>query len=240
MLPSSLITASHKRRGQNGSRSEIAYRALKHKIVISELAPATILSEAELIAELGIGRTPLREALQRLAYDDLVVILPRRGTMVTDLNPSDLLKIFEIRVELEPFAVRLASERATELQIGEMENLLEACDEFVDPYDYHQLILLDQQIHWLLGQASNNSFLAETLERYYTHVMRLWYVSLHEGSRLREAIQEHADIIASVKVGDGLRAAAIMRAHITKFQSDFAGSLVASNTEQTVLSGGDK
>ena len=225
MLPATLLTASRQRRVNDDSRSEAAYRILKEKIVTLELPPASLLNEAELMAELGLGRTPIREALQRLALENLVVILPRRGTIVADLNMSDLQKIFEIRLELEVYTVQLAAERATPAHIAEMEALFAQADEIIHSGDYHQLIHLDHQAHRMLAQAAQNEFLEETLERLYTHVLRLWYVSLHKVSRLPEAIAEHRDIIAAVKVGDGQRAAQIMRAHITGFQTQFTAVL---------------
>jgi DNA-binding GntR family transcriptional regulator len=225
MLSATLLTTSRQRRVNHDSRSEAAYRILKEKIVSLELPPASLLNEADLMTELDLGRTPIREALQRLALENLVIILPRRGTIVADLNMSDLQKIFEIRLELEAYAVRLAAERATPAQIVEMELLFANCDEFIQQGDYDQLIGLDHQAHRLLAQAAHNEFLEETLERLYTHVLRLWYVSLHKVSRLTEAIEEHRDIIAAVKAGDGQRAGEIMRAHVTGFQAQFAALL---------------
>lgn len=110
MLPATLLTVSRQLRATGDSQSEVAYRILKEKIVNLELPPASLLNEAELMAELDLGRTPIREALQRLALENLVVILPRRGTIVADLNLSDLQKIFEVRLELEVYAARLAAE----------------------------------------------------------------------------------------------------------------------------------
>jgi DNA-binding GntR family transcriptional regulator len=225
MLSATLLTTSRQRRVNHDSRSEAAYRILKEKIVSLELPPASLLNEADLMTELDLGRTPIREALQRLALENLVIILPRRGTIVADLNMSDLQKIFEIRLELEAYAVRLAAERATPAQIVEMELLFANCDEFIQQGDYDQLIGLDHQAHRLLAQAAHNEFLEETLERLYTHVLRLWYVSLHKVSRLPEAIEEHRDIIAAIKARDGQRAAEIMRAHITGFQAQFSAVL---------------
>jgi DNA-binding GntR family transcriptional regulator len=225
MLPATLLTASRQRRVNHDSRSEAAYRIIKEKIVTLKLPPASLLNEADLMAELDLGRTPIREALQRLAFENLVVILPRRGTIVADLNMSDLQKIFEIRLELEVYAVRLAAERATPGQIAEMELLFANCDEMIHQGDYHQLIRLDHQAHRLLAQAAHNEFLEETLERMYTHVLRLWYVSLHKVSRLAEAIEEHRNIVAAIKAGDSQRAAEIMRSHITGFQAQFSAVL---------------
>lgn len=225
MLPATLLTASQQRRGKNDSQSEIAYRILKEKIVTLELPPATLLNEAELINELNLGRTPIREALQRLALENLVVIWPRRGTIVTDLNMSDLQKVFELRLELETLMARLAAERATPEQIAEMEALFSGADNILQNGDHHQLIRLDMEAHRLLAKAAHNEFLEGVLEQLYTHVLRLWYVSLHKVSRLAEALEEHRHIIVAIKAGDGQQAAQIMRAHVAGFQKEFGSVL---------------
>jgi GntR family transcriptional regulator, rspAB operon transcriptional repressor len=169
-----------------------------------------------------LGRTPIREALQRLALDNLVVILPRRGTIVADLNMSDMQKIFEVRIELESYATGLAALRATDRQIAAMEALFAEADTLIQNGDNYQLIKLDHEAHRLLAEAAHNEFLAETLERLYSHVLRLWYVSLHKVSRLREAIEEHREIVTAVKNRDPHQAAAIMRRHVSAFQSEFS------------------
>jgi DNA-binding GntR family transcriptional regulator len=219
MVSSTLLT-THRTVPQR-SLSETAYQRLKEKIITLELPPASLINEAALMQELSVGRTPLREAFQRLAYENLVVILPRRGILVADLNLTDLQKIFEVRIELEIFAVRLAAERATPEQIAEMEALFESADTIIRHGDHRQLIQLDHQAHQLIVKAAHNEFLEESLERLYNHVLRLWYVSLHRVSRLREAIAEHQDLIAAIKAGQGERAAEIMRAHIVGFQTEF-------------------
>jgi DNA-binding GntR family transcriptional regulator len=225
MLSATLLTASRQHRHNLDSHSETAYRLLKEKITTLALPPATLLNETKLMTELNLGRTPIREALQRLAYEHLVVILPRRGTIVADLNLSDIQKIFEVRLELEPYAAQLAAGRATPEQIAAMERLFNGVDELIRQGNPHQLICLDHQAHRLLVQAAQNEFLEEILEQLYTHILRLWYLSLHKVSRLAEAIEEHRHIIAAVKAGDGERAAQIMRAHLTGFQSEFMAVL---------------
>jgi DNA-binding GntR family transcriptional regulator len=222
MESTTLLSALRHYRLHDESHAETAYRSLKEKIVTLALPPASLLSEAQLMAELGLGRTPIREALQRLALDNLVVILPRRGTIVADLNTHDLQKIFEVRLELEPFCCRLAAARATTRQLEEMEALFITTDEIIRTGDNYQLIRLDHRAHLLLAEAAHNEFLEETLDRLYSHVLRLWYVSLHRVARMREAIEEHRQIVAAVKAGDGERAAAIMRQHILHFQAELA------------------
>jgi DNA-binding GntR family transcriptional regulator len=188
MITTSMLTSSHSRRASANSQSGEAYRLIKEQIITLALPPAALIDEAKLMADLELGRTPIREALQRLALENLVVILPRRGTIVADLNMSDLQKIFEIRVDLELLSVRLAAQRATPAQIAGMEALFENADALLHDGDNYQLLGLDHQAHQLLAQAAQNEFLEETLDRLYNHVLRLWYVSLHRIQHLRAAI----------------------------------------------------
>lgn len=220
MLPTSLLTAHHHRQPA-GSQSAEAYARLKAMIVNLELPPASPVDENRLMAELGLGRTPIREALQRLALEALVVIYPRRGTLVADLNPNDLQKIFELRLELEPYAAGLAAERASAEQVAAMEALFAGAEAVLQSGDHRQLIQIDHQAHALLAQAAHNEFLEAALDRLYSHVLRLWHVSLHKVSRLRAAIEEHREIIAAVQARDRARAAQIMRIHVAGFQSEF-------------------
>lgn len=223
MVPATLLTAARQRRrsASHHSLSETAYSRLKEKIVTLELSPASLVSEAELMRELGVGRTPIREAFQRLATENLVIILPRRGILVADLNLADLQKIFEVRIELEAYAARLAAQRASPGEIAEMEALLENGDAIIQHGDHRQLIQLDHAAHRLIVHAAHNEFLEENLERLYNHVLRLWYVSLHKVSRLPEAIAEHRGLVAAIKAGEAGRAAELMRAHILGFQTEF-------------------
>ena len=221
MLSSTLLTTSHQRREQHSSRSELAYQLLKEKIVTLELAPASLLNESELMDELMLGRTPIREALQRLAWENLVVILPRRGMIVADVNFADLQKVFELRIELEAYAARLAAERALPRQVQEMEATFADADEIISNGDNSQLLILDHKAHIQLSKATQNEFLQDTIERLYTHVLRLWYVSIDRVGRLAEAISEHREIIEAVKQGDGETASQIMRTHIRGFQREF-------------------
>jgi DNA-binding GntR family transcriptional regulator len=223
MLPSTLLTAARHRRlsADAHSLSETAYHALKERIVSLDLPPASLVTEAELMEALGVGRTPLREAVQRLAGEALVVILPRRGILVADLNMADLQKIFEVRLELEAYAARLAAQRATPQQVAELEALVARSEAVMRRGDHRELIDLDHQAHRLIVRAAQNEFLEDHLERLYTHVLRMWHVSLHKVGYLREAIAEHRGLAGAICAGDAGRAEALMRAHILGFQREF-------------------
>jgi DNA-binding GntR family transcriptional regulator len=222
MIPTSMLTTARSRGADPISQSDEAYQRIKELIVTLALPPATPIDEGRLIAELGLGRTPIREALQRLSRDSLVVILPRRGTIVADLNMSDVQKIFEMRLDLEVLAVRLAAQRATPAQIAAMEALFADADALLQSGDNDTLIRIDHEAHRLLAQAAHNEFLEDTLDWLYSHVLRLWHVSLHRVQHLREAVEEHRAMIALVKAGDGERAAQLMHTHVAAFQEQFS------------------
>lgn len=232
MLPTTILTANRQNPGTSHSQRAEAYARIKAKIVTLEMPPASLVDEGQLMDELGLGRTPIREALQQLAAENLVVILPRRGTLVADLNTSDLQKVFEIRLELEPYAARLAALRATPEQIAGLQALLQEAraDDLLTSGDHHKLIQLDYRFHRSLARAAHNEFLEDALERLYSHVLRLWHVSLHRVSRLSDAIQEHREIIAAVETRDPGRAAQAMRAHVDGFQTAFVDAISQRST----------
>jgi DNA-binding GntR family transcriptional regulator len=216
MIPTSMLASWRSRRAETLSQSDEAYRRLKELIVTLALPPASPIDESQLMADLGLGRTPIREALQRLSRDSLVVILPRRGTIVADLNMSDVQKIFELRLELEAMAARLAAQRATPSQIAEMEALFADAEDLLKSGDNKALIRLDHTAHLLLAQAAHNEFLEDTLDWLYSHVLR--YLSLDRVKGLSDAVEEHRTIIALVKAGDGEGAAQLMHRHVATFQ----------------------
>lgn len=200
------------------SRSEVAYRQIKEMIVTLKLPPASIINEATLMEQLKLGRTPIREALQRLSWEDLVVILPRRGIFVAEINQDDLTHIYEIRRETEGFAARLAAERATAEQLDGLHRMLIESSELLASGENLLLIQLDREFHKRIAQASHNPFLIDILDRLYSLSLRLWYASLGSVDRLREAVAEHWSIHEALAARDSERAEALMAEHVVGFQ----------------------
>jgi len=207
------------------SQSEEAYRRILERVVSLEMPPGSVVNEARLREELKIGRTPIREALQRLARENLVRSIPHRGTFVTDVNITDLARITEVRVVLEAHAARLAAEKATAADrdaIGELLELLRRA--YVT--EQRDLMKLDQQIHRLVYRTAHNPFLEATLERYFNLSLRLWYLVIDRQVRLREAVDEHVELLQAILAGDGELAETIMRKHITGFEREIRKVLV--------------
>src|SRR2546425_894051 len=207
------------------SQSEEAYQRILERIVRLEMAPGSVVNEARLREELGIGRTPIREALQRLARENLVRSIPHRGTFVTDVNITDLARITEVRVVLEAHAARLAAAKLAGADRDMVEELLELLGRG-HVTDQRELMQLDRQIHRAIYRAARNPFLEATLERYFNLSLRLWYLVLDRDVRLREAVDEHVELLRAILGGDGALAEAIMRKHVIGFEHEIRKVLV--------------
>ena len=207
------------------SQSEAAYLRIRDRIVSLDMPPGSVVQETRLREELEIGRTPIREALQRLALESLVKSIPHRGTFVTDVNITDLARITEVRVVLESHAAKLAAERLVgpdRVAIQELLDILESGG----ATDQRELMRLDQRIHRQIYRAAHNSFLESTLERYLNLSLRLWYLVIDHEVRLREAVVEHVELLRAVLAGDGPRAEDGMRRHVTGFEREIRKVLV--------------
>jgi DNA-binding GntR family transcriptional regulator len=203
-----------------GLIAERAYLDLRDRIVTLRLPPGAVLREEELMADLGIGRTPLREAVKRLTLENLVAVRPRRGTFVTDVHPSDIAALTEVRAELEGFAAQLAATRLD----GEGRALVLALRAEVDQLDREGdqdgLMRLDQRIHRLTWAQSRNPYLVETLERSFTLSLRIWYVVLDRMPSLRTTVHRQTQLLEALLAGDAVAARALMHEHVLAFQRD--------------------
>jgi DNA-binding GntR family transcriptional regulator len=207
------------------SLSDRAYHAIRDLIVSLELRPGSVINERELMERVGVGRTPTREALRRLAQERLVEVYPRRGMFVTSVEIRDLARLSEVRTVLESQAARLAAERATEQDRARLEALLAELDGG-DPGDERALIELDRRIHEQVYRCTHNQFLETTLEEYFTLALRIWFLALDRPVRLRDAVLEHRSLLEAIRDGDGARAEAIMRAHVLGFEEAMRRVLV--------------
>src|SRR5579872_4773931 len=189
------------------------------------MPPGSVVNEARLREELAIGRTPIREALQRLARENLVRSIPHRGTFVTDVNITDLARITEVRVVIESHAARLAAEKRSAADRESIAELLDLLRGGVVT-DQRELMRLDQRIHRAIYRAAHNPFLEATLERYFNLSLRLWYLVLDRQVGLRRAVDEHVELLEAVLAGDAGRAEAIMQKHVTGFEREIRRVLV--------------
>jgi DNA-binding GntR family transcriptional regulator len=200
------------------SQGERAYLLIRDQIVTLKLSPGAVIEEARLREDLGLGRTPIREALQRLAHENLVTFVPHRGTFVSEINITDLARLTEIRAELEGYAARLAAERAAPEEreaMAYLEQELKA----VSAEQPEPVIHLDQRIHRLVYQASHNRFLEEVCERYFNLSLRLWFLVLKRVN-LGEALDGLKETLGAIAGRDASRAEAALRRHVIAFEQE--------------------
>jgi DNA-binding GntR family transcriptional regulator len=198
------------------SLADKAYHAIRDLIVTLELAPGAVIDERALIERLSIGRTPVREALRRLAQERLVEVYPRRGMFVTGVDVRELARISEVRAALEPEAARLAAERATEPEREELAGLLREL-EASGPGE-RELMALDERVHRAVYRCARNDLLEATLEQYYVLSLRIWMMAIDRAPELDAAVHQHQALLEAIRAGDGARAAATMRDHVQEFE----------------------
>ena len=202
------------------SQADQAYREIRALIVTLELPPGSLLSEPELQERLGLGRTPVREALRTLAHERLVEVYPRRGMFVAALDTRDLSALSEVREQLEPYAARLAAERRTDEDLEVIDELIADLDSVAMAPDMRQLIELDQRIHHHIYRCAHNDFLQDACDQHYMHTLRIWFLALDRVSHLGDAVAEHRDLLVAVREGDAERAAEVMFSHVTGFETE--------------------
>lgn len=204
--------------------SDKAYELIRHRIITLELAPLSAIDEQALMHDLQLGRTPIREALQRLAAEGLVFVAPRRGMFVSEISITDLQKIFELRLVLEGFCARLAAKRVTETQLAAMQRLVRELDKTNDR-DGKALMAIDEQFHELLYQAADNELLADTLRRLHAQSFRIWHLVLDRLGSVRGAMDQHVAITKALEARDATLAEALIQEHVLEFQQQIKASL---------------
>ena len=197
-----------------------AYHELRDRIVTLRLRPGTVLREDALMRELDVGRTPLREAVKRLALENLVAVQPRRGTFVSAVEASDIVHITEVRAELEGYAAELAALRMSAETRVLAQELLAEVEHLTTQGDQEGLMRFDERIHRFTWEASGNPYLIATLERYFTLSLRVWYLVLDRLPGLGHAVHDQAHLLEALIDRDGPRARAIMHEHVLAFQRD--------------------
>jgi DNA-binding GntR family transcriptional regulator len=204
----------------NGLLAERAYLELRDRIVTLQLPPGSILREDELMRELRIGRTPLREAIKRLALENLVAIKPRRGTSVTDVNAADIVHIAEVRAELEGQAAELAARRMSPDGRATAQTLLAELEVLSGSLDQHALMRFDERVHRFVWEAARNPYLVDALDRFFALSLRIWYVVLDRVPGLATTVHDQSQLLEAVVAHDAARARALMREHVLDFQRE--------------------
>jgi DNA-binding GntR family transcriptional regulator len=196
-----------KRAPRADTLTEQAYRVIEEAIVTLRLVPGHVLSEQMLSTTYKIGRTPVREALQRLAREGLVTILPRKGILVSDLNPRQQLLLLEVRRELERLLSRAGAERATAEQRERMRGIAEGMDRAAKANDDVAFMRLDRELNQLMLQAAHNDYASRSMKLLQGLSRRFWYMHYRQAADLPLCARLHATQARAIAEGDSEAAA---------------------------------
>lgn len=174
------------------SLADQAYELLENRLVMLELAPGSIVSEGLLIDMVGLGRTPVREAMQRLAYQDLIRVLPRKGLMIAPIESSDMLLLLEVRKRLERLIVKLAALNARDEQRGGLSAIARGLSISHDSFE--EFLNLDRETDLLLDACAGNPFASTAVAPMRIHCRRFWYFYRNK-LHLSDAITAHSAML---------------------------------------------
>lgn len=205
----------------NKTMRDQAFQWLKRKIITLEYPMGSALVENDVCRELGMGRTPVREAIQQLAAEGLVSILPRKGTFVSNVSFWDFEKLLETRVMLETHVVRQLGVSITPEQIANLKSLFTDVPELIKQRDLDELLKIDRKFHQSLVALLDNPYLDSIAEHIYDLVARTWYLSFRKRSQddLALTLQDHLDILDNLEEGKTEEAVKAVREHVLNFKN---------------------
>jgi DNA-binding GntR family transcriptional regulator len=202
-----------------------AYEWLRDRIVMLDIPPGAPIDEVMLGEDLQMGRTPVREAIKRLALENLVTVFPRRGTFASEINITDLADVADVRAQLEGHAAFRAAQRITDAQREELDELLDELKHSRGSDDVETLMALDARIHRFIYRCTGNPYLEQTLDRYFNLSLRIWHLVLDRLPHLFARVHEHEELLRAIDAGDAKRARRIVSEHVNTFEREIRGVL---------------
>lgn len=193
---------------------DLVYLELKHKILTGEIVSQTRLMEIDLSEKMNVSRTPIREAIKRLADDGLVKVEPRRGAYVANISIKDMLDVFEVREDMEGFAAKLAAERITDEEKTELSRIAEAYDEALSSGNKETIIELDEEFHNFIVACSGNETLSELVKYVQELSLRFRYLYYNDFSLYESTAEQHNRIMEAINNGRGEEARYEADAHV--------------------------
>jgi DNA-binding GntR family transcriptional regulator len=214
-IPAPQVVEPNRGNGVKTLLRERAYRELKRLIQSAAVAPGTFLSERQLVARLGMSKTPIRAALQQLEEDGLVTVSPQQGILVRELTAREVTELFDLRCAVEPFVVRKLAQQLRPDQADRLKENLHAQQAAASNRDSVAATELDVQFHLLLAECLDNREITHLLRRALTKLYReIVRISRHAEGRLQASTEEHARIVKAVLQSDADQAAQRMEVHL--------------------------
>jgi DNA-binding GntR family transcriptional regulator len=193
---------------------ELVFESLREAIITGKLSPGERLMEIQMAEEMGVSRTPVREAIRKLELEGLVVMLPRKGAYVAGLSLKDIADVFEIRGALEGLAAELAAERITVEELEDLERYLVKISEETETGDLTKVVETDTDFHSLIYSASRNQRLSQIINNLREQIQRFRKTSLSYPGRMKIAVEEHRKIVEAISARDGELARKLAHEHI--------------------------
>jgi DNA-binding GntR family transcriptional regulator len=231
-LTSASAAGAEEDEGGRMSLRDTAYKMIKHRITTCAYKPGEYLNETLVSTTLGIGRTPVHQAIDRLMMEGLVEVIPRKGIIVKPISLDEVMQIIEVRLLNECYGVRLAALHANQGELDQLADVLVRSKEGVARRDNEQMMALDREFHGVLAQASRNDVLGEQLGRLHDRSLRFWVISLNTPGHLQTVYDEHQAILTAICDRDPDAAETAMRVHI----EDFRGNIMRNVSPERSVS----
>lgn len=196
-----------------------AYETIRERLVMLDIRPGEPINDDRLAADLGLGRTPVREALKHLEQERLVIAYPRRGTFATAVDMTDLADISEIRKRLEPTAAARAARTASTQARARLGALAEEIAAIGDGDDPREVLRRDVHVHREIYRASGNPHLEQILVSLDGHATRIWCLFLDRLPDVASHVREHVGLLEAIIAGDEAAAADLTLAHVAGFEN---------------------
>lgn len=191
------------------------YETIRERILRGEFKKNEVLKEVSLAKELGVSRTPLREALYQLELEGLVNIVPNKGAYVIGITDKDIHDIYQMRSRLEGLCARWATEKVTDEQLDTLEEICDLSEFYVTKERFEKILDLDNRFHEMLYQCADSRMLRHVLSQFHQYIEPLRQKSLSEMSRVEACTKEHRDILNAIRDKNADLADSLAHLHMT-------------------------
>ncbi len=210
---------------------EMVFESLREAIIQGLLRPGERLMELQLADDLGVSRTPVREAIRKLELEGFVVMVPRRGAYVAGITDKDITDVFEVRAALESLAAGLAAERITEEEMERLERSVVQISEIAQSADLNALVQEDAEFHEIIYRASRNKRLTQILTNLQEQIQRFRLTTLSRPGRTREALEEHRQLVEAISERNAELAQRLAWEHIENAENSLLCALREENCD---------
>jgi DNA-binding GntR family transcriptional regulator len=218
------------------SMTERAYAEIRQRVITLKFRPGQFLNESMICSELGMGRTPVHEALHRLQIEGLVQIVPRKGILIRTASLDDVIALIETRMMIEPAGMALAAQRAETSHLKTLQTIIDKSRQALRENDRAGYMTLDLSFHSEIIRATGNSVLADIMRMLHQRASRLWHLQVWKDADLQVTQKEHEAIFEALKRGDSNAALDAGRAHLNSLKSRILQSVSERVADQRTAS----